>query len=383
MVDYRHYQEKMKPVEARIRVLQAKDHRSNTEELELFTLGGQLGVLDEIVAETREAENAELRDMLARGKVVGGGAYGVGDHGESADFRAFIKTGEIRNAAMSTTDANGGYIVPEPLHAELMELIRKTDPIYALAHKFDLSGNADMMLPYKASHGVVATAAESAARSEQTEPTFDSFTLSCFDYYSDQRATQTVLDSVPGMEELVLRWCYEDTYEKFGEDLAVGDGSTKALGLFSDYAAGFYISKLSTSAGAVLNSNFITLYMALAPKFRVNAVWLMSSATLATCAAFAMPSNANVPLVDWKDGQASIYGRPVMECSSAPAIGASNYPIAFADLDAAYAVGTHRAPSVLRDPYTVPPKVRFYALARLGGRPWHPQACCLLKSNNS
>ena len=46
----------------------------------------------------------------------------------------------------------------------------------------------------------------------------------------------------------------------------------------------------------------------------------------------------------------------------------------FADIKRAYAVGVHRNISILRDPYTATPKIRFYGLARLGGVAWDYQA---------
>jgi len=46
-------------------------------------------------------------------------------------------------------------------------------------------------------------------------------------------------------------------------------------------------------------------------------------------------------------------------------------------------VGIHRSTSILRDPYTAAPYVRFYAIARMGGCAWDYQAVRLLKSNNA
>jgi len=295
---------------------------------------------------------------------------------------AFLRSGEIRNASMSTTDPNGGFIVPEPLHAALLEKIRKQDPILALATPFDMRGGNDTLeLPFKASHGVVANAAEAEARSEQDSPTFESASLTCYDYYTDQRATQTVLDSVPGMEDLVLRWVVEDLYEAAGVHFASGDGNGKPLGLFS--ATSIYATKLSGAAGALAATDFMPLITAVHPRYRADACFLMNSTTLGVVANFVIPGTTS-PLVVWDTNRTPrIFGYPVYEASSAPDIGATNYPVAFADIASAYAVGIHRNTSVLRDPYTAAPKVRFYGLARLGGTAWDKQAAILLKSNNS
>lgn len=331
-----------------------------------------------VATEWKQKEQAELRDIVAHGRPLTGG---IGSSQSAKDLRHYLRTGEVLNAALSTTDANGGYVVAEPLHASLVEKVRKIDPIFGLAHHFDLSGgDTTMVLPYKSAHGVVTNATETGARSEQSAPTFTGPTLACYDYYTDQRATQTLVDSIPGFEDLLLGWIYQDIYEQAGVDFAVGNGTTKASGLFA--ATSTYTTKLSGSAGALVNTNFLTVYTALHPRYRPNAVWLMNSATLAVVSTFVLP-NTQTPLVDWSGEVPRILGKPVFESTSAPDIGAANFPVAFGNLSAGYAVGLHRMPSVLRDPYTVTPYIRYYGLARIGGCPWDSQAIMLLKSNNS
>ena len=76
-------------------------------------------------------------------------------------------------------------------------------------------------------------------------------------------------------------------------------------------------------------------------------------------------------------------GKQVVEVDDAPAIGAANYPVALGDLAQGYAAGIHKSVSILRDPYTAAPNVRFYGLARMGGTVWNKDAVLLIKSNNA
>ena len=94
---------------------------------------------------------------------------------------------------------------PNRSYATLIEKFRKVDPIFGRATVFEMTGNTTLMLPYKAAHGVVTTATETGARAEQTEPTFTAPTLVCYDYYSDQRASQQFIDSVADAEAMLLR----------------------------------------------------------------------------------------------------------------------------------------------------------------------------------
>ncbi|NLE22111.1 MAG: phage major capsid protein [Actinobacteria bacterium] len=347
---------------------------------ELMRLTGEIGSLEQLAKEAKNAELAELRAIVRNGEPPMGHAYPTA---EAQEYLEYLRAGTPMAASITTTDTNGGYLVPEPLHAELIEKIREIDPIVRLAHRFDLSGgDTKMQLPFKATHGAVANATETGARSEQDAPTFTSPVLEAFDYYTDQRATQTAVDSIPGFENMLLGWIVEDIWEQAGVDFAVGDGNTKAAGLFA--ATATYPTMLSGAAGAIEAENFLEMFTALHPRYRPGAAWLMTSATLAVASAFTYPGTGNTtPLVDWTGGEPKILGKPVYESSSAPEIGAANYPVAFGDVGAGYAIGLHRTPGILRDPYTVTPYIRYYGLARIGGCPWDSQAVLLLKSNDA
>jgi HK97 family phage major capsid protein len=191
-----------------------------------------------------------------------------------------------------------------------------------------------------------------------------------------------VLDSVSGFEDMLLGWIAEDIQEQAGKDAVTGDGTTKIKGLFTETAK--YQTHLSDSAGALVNTNFLTVYFALPVKYRRNGAFLMNGGTLATVAAMAYPNLNNTPLaVQNASGDWTILGKPVLESDSAPAIGAANFPVAFGDIASGYAVGIHRSTTILRDPYTATPYIRFYAVARMGGCAWDYQAIRLLKSNNA
>lgn len=335
-----------------------------------------------LAAQMKEREQGELRAIVAGGATLSG----IDDLTDAGDFIGYLKTGKIVNASMSSSDGNGGLIIPESLHAALVEKQRLVDPILAGATQIDLTGgmNPDLQLPYKATHGVAAGAAELAARSEQNAPTFTSATLNCYEIYSDQRVSQLAADSIPDFEKMMAGWIVEDVYEQFSAHLATGAGTaTEAAGLFT--ASSYYPTKLSGSAGALVNTCFHTAFFALPAKFRPGAVWVMNSNTLATVSMMAHPaSTAYEPLAKQNDaGDWVIAGKKVEICESAPDIGAGNYPVAFADLKNAYVVATHRRPTTLVDDLTAPPFRRFWTLARLGGSPWNPAAAVLVKSNNS
>ena len=71
---------------------------------------------------------------------------------------------------------------------------------------------------------------------------------------------------------MLLGWMAEDIQEQAGVDAVAGDGTTKIKGLFAETAN--YTTKLSGSAGAIVNTNFLTMYFALPIKYRRNAKWV-------------------------------------------------------------------------------------------------------------
>ena len=347
----------------------------------LMKITGKLEELDRLRVEARDAALEEARAIAETGKAVGGQAA---EDASAAAFRDFIRTGAVDRAALiAGTDANGGYVVPEPVHGPLIEKFRKVSPLLQDVTVFNMSGDTKMYLPRKATHGVVASATETGARSEQTEPTFENITLEAFDLYTDQRASQTFLDSVDGAEGQVMNWIYEDFAEQFNADIAAGagSGSQKAAGLFK--ASSTYSTTLSGSAAALTNTGFLTQFFALPQKYRAAAKWYLSSASLSAIMGLAFPNLNNTPLVENRNGTFFILGKPVVEVDDAPAVGAANYPVAFGDLAKGYAVGIHKSVSILRDPYTATPNVRYYAIGRMGGTPWDKDAVILQKSNNA
>lgn len=379
MFDYRELQAKAEYRQQQIETILAKAEVTESDRDMVQSLMGEIKAFEEAAGELRDAEVKELREIVARGTTPGGSSDPHAQ--DKADFKAYLRTGEFKNASMSTTDANGGYIVPEPAHATLVEKVRLANPILGMATHFPMTGDTVLQLPYKSAHGVVTNAVEAGARSEQNAPTFTSPSLTCYDYYTDQRATQQYLDSVSGSEDQLMGWIYEDIFEQAEVDAVSGTGVTKIKGLFA--CTSEFTTALSGTANALNNTCFLARYFALPIKYRRNAAWFMSSATLGVTAAYADPASANIKLATLQGDDWYIYGKKVVECDSAPAIGNGAFPVAFGDVKAGFAVGTHRNVSVLRDPYTATPKIRFYGLARLGGCAWDYQAVQLIKSDDA
>lgn len=381
-MDYIKYEQRAEKLrtEAQEVLATAENEKRDLEGAEFAKFEKLVAAANELDIVARDLRDGELTEL--RGRIETATPVAQGEPNVEADFRHYIRTGETRATLVAGTDANGGFIVPEPVHGPTIEKYRKVSPIMANSTVFNMTGDTTMYLPYKNAHGVVANATETGARSQQTEPTFANISLVAYDYYTDQRASQQFLDSTDGAEQWLTDAIYGDIAEQAAADFANGSGTTKAKGVFAHTST--YTTQLSGSAGAIANTNFNSLFFALPQKYRANAKWYLSPATLGVAMGLAMPNLNNTPLVQQKpDGTFTILGKEVIEVDDAPAIGAANYPVAFGDLARGYAIGVHKQATILRDPYTAAPAVRFYAVARLGGVAWDPSAVLLLKSNNA
>ncbi|MEI6724612.1 MAG: phage major capsid protein [Actinomycetes bacterium] len=395
MYDYRKIEERNKGLQAEIDKVLAKEERTADDSTRIAEFMGQIHANDALAGELREAELVELREIAARGVAVDGGLSPEkqAEADASKAFRSYMRSGEegipaeLRATAMSTTDANGGYIVPEPVHGPVLDLARKYNPIFANATMFELTGDTTMYLPYKSAHGVATTAAEAASHAEQNAPTLGNASLICYDYFSDQRATQQFVDSaiVNGQpaEDWLIQQIYADIIEKAELDAVTGTGSTALTGMFSSAAASYYTPVLSGSADTIANTGYLKWFFSLHPKYRAAGKWVMNSTTLAAAAGMVWPNSYDRLVTVGTDGKCFLMGKEVLETQSAPSIGNGLIPVAFGDIAKGYAVGVHRSVSILRDPYTATPKIRYYGLGRIGGVPWDPAAIILGKSDDA
>lgn len=347
----------------------------------VMRMTGEMAALEVQARELREFELEQARAAVESAKSVSNPSAEA-EHVKA--FNAFVKSGDINNAALLTTpDANGGYIMPNPMREQVLDIVRKGNPIMADATVFNMTkpGTFQIELPYKATASTGGWVAETDARPATDAPTLGSNTLTAYEWYANPEATQAFLDAVAGAEQFLLNDIAGTFAEKFASALASGDGNGKPSGLFA--ATTTYTTKLSSTADSLDAAQILGAYFALPSKFLPNAKFYANGATFAALSALAWPNMNNTPLVRWETGAPTIMGKPVIICDDAPAIGNGAFPLAFGDLSAGYAVGMHSQIVTLRDPYTNKPKVGFYTTGRAGGRPWDKNAVLLLKSDNA
>lgn len=347
----------------------------------VMRMTGEVSALEVQARELREYEVEELKKAVSAGTPVESKDK---DAERVSAFRNFIKAGEINNAALMTApDANGGYLLPNPMREAIIDVVRKSNPIASLATVINMSkpGTFEIELPRKLTASAGGWVAETDARPATDAPTVGRAKLTAYEWYANPEVTQSFIDAVNGAEQFLIDDISATFTDTFGGALAVGDGDGKPDGLFT--GTSFYETKTSSTADSLDAQQILDTFFALPAKYLPNAVWVANGATVAALSALAWPNMSDTPLINFNDGEPTILGKRVVISDDAPAIGSGNFPLAFGDVSRGYVVGIHSNISVLRDPFTNKPYVGFYATGRAGGTFYDPNAIVLLKSDDA
>lgn len=345
----------------------------------VMRMTGEVSALEVQARELRDHEVEELKKAVSAGSTVESKDK---DAERVSAFRNFIKSGDINNAAMLTApDANGGYLLPNPMREAIVDVVRASNPIVDLATviTLDKPGTFSVELPRKASASTGGWVGETDARPATDAPTIDRAVLTAHEWYANPQVSQSFIDAVAGAEQFLIDDIAATFAATFGSALAVGDNDGKPAGLFT--GASFYSTKASSTADSLDAQQILDAYFALPARYLPNAVWVANGATVAALAALVWPNMADTPLINFNDGEPTILGKRVVISDDAPAIGSGNFPLAFGDISRGYVVGIHSNISTLRDPFSNKPYVGFYSTGRAGGTFWDPNAVVLLKSD--
>lgn len=317
---------------------------------------------------------------------------------ESAGFvdqylRRGIESGLEVKAVGSSTDAIGGYAVPEEIDREIDRTLTAISPIRAIANvvKVGSAGYRKLIATGGTPSGWVGF---DAARPETNTPSFSEIVPANGELYANPAATQQMLDDAMFDVEA---WLAQEIATEFaraeGMAFVKGNGTNQPLGFLSSPNATTAdgarpIGTLQTIAtgapGAFPGTNpadkLLDLVHSLRSPYRQGAVFVMSSTTAAAIRKFKTADGAFMFQPSLVAGQpATLLGYPLIEAEDMPDIAANSLSIAFGNFKAGYVIAERNATTILRDPYTHKPYVHFYATKRVGGQVVNSESIKLLK----
>src|SRR4051794_12940663 len=307
--------------------------------------------------------------------------------------RRGIESGLETKAIGSSSDAIGGYAVPEEIDQVIDRTLTAISPIRAIANvvKVGSAGYRKLIASGGTPSGWVGF---EAARPETGTPTFTEVVPASGELYANPAASQQMLDDAMFDVE---KWLANEMATEFaraeGKAFVSGTGVTQPLGFLTspNTAAVDSARPMGTlqfigtgSPGAFPASNpadkLIDLVQSLRSPYRQGAVFVMNSATAAAVRKFKTADGAFMFQPSLAAGQpATLLGYPLIEAEDMPDVAANSLSIAFGNFKAGYVIAERNATTILRDPYTHKPYVHFYATKRIGGQLVNSEAIKLLK----
>jgi HK97 family phage major capsid protein len=357
-------------------------------------------------AETDEKEAKSLERFNAKAKaaaIESGKTFAPLSAEGYANYKAavagYIRRGnesltpEQAKAINVGTGPQGGYLVGEEMEAGIERVVGRYSAMRQLARVIPIGSAAYKKLVKTRGLSGATRGNENTAASTGTTPQWVELTFTPGTYLSDNRISMESLeDSVQNVEADLMEEIGIEFAEMEGADFITGDGVNGPRGIHSytmvenaSYEWGKIGHKVSGHASSFAASNpsdaLIDLQHALKRQYRGNANWSMNDSTLGQIRKFKDGNGLYMwaPSGIQLGAAGQLLGHAVVTDDFMPDLGAGTFPIAFADFQRAYYVVDRKGISVLRDPFTAAPHVKFVARRRVGGGIANFEAIKLLK----
>lgn len=382
--------------DARLKEIEAKGHADPLLAEKVDKINAEITKIADL------KKQVEMLDTVVGRQGLGGGHSQVdaakAEHAQAFEkwFRKGIDAGlkdlEVRAAASTLSDPDGGFLVPEEMENAIDRVAETVSAMRRICSKMSIGTDT-----YKKLVGVGGAGSgwvgEKGARDETDTPTLKEIAINTKEVYANPAATQTLLDD--GRIN-VANWLADEVAIVFNEQEADafinGNGVEKPKGLNAymkvanaSYAWGKIGYVFSGSTSSLGNADkLIDLQHALKSVYRNGAVFLMNDLTQAEVRKMKDGEGNYI----WRPGLIEgapnvLLGKPVEIDDNMDSIGSGKYPIAFGNFKRGYLIIDRMGIRVLRDPYTNKPYVHFYTTKRVGGGVVMYEAIKMLKTHTS
>ncbi|TQS72750.1 phage major capsid protein [Rhodobacteraceae bacterium] len=333
---------------------------------------------------------------------VGGAGGGLADPAKAehaSAFNAWFRKGEraidadlhdleVKAALSTTSDPDGGYLVPEQMATEVDRVVGTVSAMRELATVMPIGTDTYKKLVSMGGTGS-GWVGEHEGRPETRTPTLRELIFNVKEIYANPAATQKTLDDA---RIDIAQWLANEVSTEFAEQeglaFITGDGVAKPRGLLTydtvpndDYGWGKLGFIKSGNASSIQSADcLIDLYYALKQQYRNGATWLMSDATMGKVRKLKDGDGNYI----WRlpEGGAelpTILNKPARTDDHMGKVAAGGVPIAFGNFKRGYLIVDRFGIRVLRDPFTNKPYVHFYTTKGVGGGIQNFEAIKLLK----
>lgn len=307
-------------------------------------------------------------------------------------FDTFVRKGErglsdVETRALSVgNDGAGGYLVSPDATGRIVTRIYETSPmrLYAAQQTIStdaLEGSVDLE---EASFGWVS---ELGSRSESSTPAVPApWRIPVHEAYAEPRISQKLVEDAAVD---VVGWLSRKTADKFGRGyntaFVTGNGVGRPRG-FASYSTaatadgsrawGVFEHEPTSNNGAfganpAVVTDLLNVVHSLKDHFLANAAWYMNRTTLGYLRS-KTDASANGKFIFIPSFQAglpdTVMGYPVRRLQDMATYSTTDaLAIAFGDMQECYQIVDRLGLTVLVDPYTAKPWVKYYTRGRVGG----------------
>ena len=364
------------------------ERKGNADPLYNEHLGNISMALDNYKSRLDTIETAYNRPILGDDVNIKSSA----SNGEySKAFRNYLRKGMegglemLQTKALSVgSDPDGGYLVTPHMSAKIVQSIFETSPMRQLASVETISSDA-LELIDDHDQAAAGWTAETGAITETATPTLAKRNIPTHELYAQPKATQKLVDDSAIDIESWLSGKIADIFSR-KENTAfisgVGVGQPRGILTYASGTSWGQIQQVTSgSSGAVTADAIINLFYALKDAYSKRANFLMNRTVVQS---IRLLKQATTNQYMWQPGLAAgapdtLMGVPVHMAADMPVAAANSLSIAVGDFQAAYQIVDRKGISILRDPFTEKPFVKFYATKRVGGDVVNFEAIKLMK----
>ncbi|CUX74421.1 phage major capsid protein [Enterocloster clostridioformis] len=283
----------------------------------------------------------------------------------------------IHNVLSESTDADGGYLVPEEFEQQIITGLDEANVIRSLAKV--ITTHHDRKIPVAVGHSAATWTAENAAYTESS-PTFGQKQIDAFKLTDLIRVSVELLqDSEFDLEEYIANEFARAFGSAEEEAFCVGTGTNQPTGIFT--ANGGTVGVTAASATAITVDEVINLVYALKSPYRRNAKFLMNDATVSLIRKLKDQNGAYLWQPSVQAGQPDkLLGYDLYTSPYVPTVAAGALTIAFGDFQN-YWIGDRAGRTVqrLNELYATNGQIGYVATERVDGKVILPEGIQLLK----
>ncbi len=285
-------------------------------------------------------------------------------------FTKYLRSGfvDMEIKALSGVDNNtGGYTIIPELYKEIIGGINAKSPMRRIASIETISTNAlDILME----EGNFATGwvAENAERDETNTPRLAQKRILVHELYAQPKATQKLLDDSAININAWLSTRLQDSFVRAeNNSFIVGDGNNKPRGILS-YGHDVIEHVAVNAEGTLVISDILNLINHLEESYLANASFLMHRSTLLEIQKLHDENGRFLWQPAITNGAPdTLFGIPVICSADMPRFAGGALGIALADFREAYKIVDRTDMSIMRDPFTEKPFIKFYSVKRVGG----------------